>query len=114
LRRFGRKLLAPFERAKYRVRRPQWTVLHGPDEGLIRRAALLRCWDLGERLAFELDAQQQRPTLRLRSPDGKITFEGSRAARELISLLPGLWWLWPVGMFPGAGRLAAMILRQRV
>jgi hypothetical protein len=114
VRRLGRKLAAPFERVKYRVRRPPWTVVHGRDEGMIRRAALLRCWDLGERLAFELDHEREREALLLRSPDGKITLEGSRAARELISLFPGLWWLWPIGMFPGVGRLAAAILRQRV
>lgn len=114
MRRFGRLLIAPFERAKYRVRRPSWTVVHGLDDAMIRRAALLRCWDLGERLAFELDRDRQSPALLLRSPDGKQTYEGSRAARELISLFPGLWWLWPIGMFPGVGRLAATILRQRV
>lgn len=112
--RFGRTLIAPFERAKYRVRRPAWTVVHGPEEGMIRRAALLRCWDLGERLEFELDEQRTSAALLLRSPDGKHSFEGVRAARELISLFPGLWWLWPIGMFPGVGRVAAAILRQRV
>lgn len=112
LRRFGRRLIAPIERARYRVRRPQWTVVHGPKEAAIRRTALLRCWDLGERLRFELDPDREGALLHLRSPDG-TTFEGSRAGRELISLLPGLWWMWPTGMFPGAGRFAVAILRQR-
>ncbi|HLT37241.1 MAG TPA: HTTM domain-containing protein [Enhygromyxa sp.] len=114
LKRFGQLLIAPLERARYRVRRPAWTVVHGLDAGMIRRAALLRCWDLGERLQFELDRDRQSSALLLRSPDGNLTYEGSRAARELISLFPGLWWLWPIGMFPGVGRLAAAILRQRV
>lgn len=113
LRRLGRRLLAPFDRAKHRVRRPVFTILHGPQEPVIRRVALLRCWDLGERLAFELDPQREAPALCLRSPSGEL-FHGSRAARELISLFPGLWWLWPISMFPGAGRVAAAILRQRV
>jgi hypothetical protein len=112
-RRFGRRLIAPAERAKYRVRRPTWTVVHGLDEGMIRRAALLRCWDLGERLAFELDPERTSATLSLRAPDGETRFEGARAGRVLISLFPGLWWLWPVSMFPGIGRIAAAILRQR-
>ncbi|HVH98555.1 MAG TPA: HTTM domain-containing protein [Enhygromyxa sp.] len=112
--RLGRLLIAPLERVNHRVRRPPWTVVHGPDEAAIRRAALLRCWDLGERLNYELDAEAGHPRLRLRSPDGKVELEGSRAARELISLFPGLWWLWPIGMFPGIGRLAAAILRQRI
>lgn len=113
LRRFARLLIAPFERGKYRVRRPPWTIVHGLDEAMIRRAALLRCWDLGERLDFELDHARPSPVLLLRSPDGKL-YEGPRAARELISLFPGLWWLWPIGMFPGVDRIAAVILRQRV
>lgn len=114
LRRVGRRLVAPFERAKYRVRRPAWVCVHGPSEAAVRRVALLRCWDLGERLSFELDPDRPSEALLLRSPDGKTSFAGARAGRELISLLPGLWWLWPLGMFPGMGRIATMILRQRV
>jgi uncharacterized membrane protein YphA (DoxX/SURF4 family) len=112
LRRFGRRLIAPFERAKYRVRRPAYTVIHAPGEAAIRRAALLRCWDLGGRIAFEVDPERRSGVLKLRTPDGKTTFEGARAGRELIALFPGLWWLWPIGMFPGVGRLATLILRQ--
>src|SRR5690606_4325493 len=104
----------PLEPARYRVRRPAWTVVHGLDEWVVRRAALLRGWDLGERLQFEGDRDRQSSALLRRSPDGNLSYEGSRAARELISLFPGLWWLWPIGMFPGVGRLAAAILRQRV
>jgi hypothetical protein len=111
--RFARLLIAPIERARYRVRRPAWTVIHGLDDTAIRRAALLRCWDLGSRLEFELDRERRSDALSLRSPKGTV-FEGSRAARELISLFPGLWWLWPIGMFPGVDRIAAAILRQRV
>ncbi|PRQ08242.1 HTTM domain-containing protein [Enhygromyxa salina] len=114
LRRFGRLLIAPFERAKYRVRRPAWVCIHGPSEAAIRRVALLRCWDLGERINFELDPDRTSEVLLLHSPDRKHSFEGGRAARELISLFPGLWWLWPLSMFPGIGRGVAMILRQRV
>ncbi len=118
LRRVGRKLIAPFERAKYRVRKPPWVVLHGPSEAAVRRAALLRCWDVGSRLDYqlsgELDPQRTNEVLVLRSPDGKIQHVGARAGRELISLFPVLWWLWPISMFPGVGRLATMILRQRV
>jgi uncharacterized membrane protein YphA (DoxX/SURF4 family) len=113
LRRVGAYLLAPVRRARHRVRRSPWTVVHGSSEAEIRRVALLRCWDLGERLHFELDEQREGERLTLRSSEG-VTLEGSRAARELISLFPGLWWLWPINMFPGVGRLAAAILRQRV
>jgi len=67
---------------------------------------------------FELDhaetGAKTGDTLSLRSPDGKTLHVGARAGQELISLLPGLWWLWPISMFPGVGRLATLILRQRV
>lgn len=108
-----RWLVAPFERARYRVPREPWVVLHSPEADAIRRAALLRCWDLGQRLRFELDdtATPQRP-LTLRAPTGQH-LEGAQAGRRLIALLPGLWWLWPISAFPGVGRLAAKILRQR-
>lgn len=112
LRRFGRKLAAPFERMRYRVAKPRWVVVHGPDEAAIRRAALLRCWDLGERLEYELDEARSSGVLLVRSPDGKHSFEGARAGRVLIWLFPGLWWLWPFNAIPGVGRLAAAILRQ--
>jgi len=101
---------APIQRARYRIKRPSWTVIHSPSEAAIRRAALLRCWDIGERLEYE--AGEAGEALVLRSPEGKRV-EGNAAGRELISLLPGLWWLWPIGMFPGMGRVAVAILHQK-
>ncbi|MCA9680922.1 MAG: HTTM domain-containing protein [Myxococcales bacterium] len=111
LRRFGRKLLAPFDRAVHRVRRDPWTVVHGPSDAAVRRAALLRCWDLGERLHFELDPDGGEQ-LTMVAPD-KTRYVGSQAGRELISLFPGLWLLWPISAFPGIGRVALAILRQK-
>lgn len=112
LRRVLRWLSAPFERIVYRVRPPQWIVVHAEGEAAVRRAALLRCWDLGERLDYELDPEQQGEALVLRAPDGK-RLVGNAAGRRLIVMLPGLWWLWPLNMIPGVGRLALMILHQR-
>ena len=104
-------VVAPIQRARYRVKRPTWTVVHGSEDAAIRRAALLRCWDIGERLEYE-QGEHSGERLMLRSPEGKV-LEGKAAGRELVALLPGLWWLWPIGMFPGVGRLALVILHQR-
>ena len=104
-------MTAPVQRARYRTKRPSWTLVHGASETAVRRAALLRCWDVGERLEYE-QGERSDERLVLRSPEGK-TIEGTDAGRELISQLPGLWWLWPINMFPGVGRLAVVILHQR-
>lgn len=111
-RRVLRWLIAPIERAQYRVNPPQWVVVHAEAEPAVRRAALLRCWDVGERLRYELDPELSGEALVLQSPEGK-RIVGRDAGRRLIALLPGLWWLWPFTMFPGAGRLALAILHQR-
>ncbi|GEM_PF-1164599 len=117
VRRIVRKLTAPLERAKYRIRKAPWVVVHGPSEGSIRRVALLRCWDLGERLDFELDTSVGADDLRLRlrTPDKDETMISGKhpVGRQLISLFPGLWWLWPISFVPGVGNLALAILRQR-
>jgi hypothetical protein len=111
-RRLLARLAAPYQRIVHRVRPQPWVVVHGPVELGIRRAALLRCWDLGERLDYQLDPGRTGEAIGLRDPEGKL-FTGATVGRELISLLPGLWWLWPISVFPGVGRLAMAILRQR-
>ncbi|WP_157595981.1 HTTM domain-containing protein [Plesiocystis pacifica] len=109
-----RLAIAPFERAVYRVERDPWVVVHGADDVDVRRVALLRCWDLGQRLRFELDEDRAKGApLTLRAPDGKSTLTGADAGAVLIPLFPGLWWLWPLSLVPGVGKLAVLILRQR-
>ncbi len=112
LARMRARLAAPWQRLNYRVRPKPWVVVHGPAELAIRRVALLRCWDLGERLEFELEPDRQGEAIALRDQQDKL-HTGPKIGRALISLLPGLWWLWPVSRFPGADRLALAILRQR-
>lgn len=106
------RLAAPWQRMTHRVKPPAWVVVHGPAESAVRRAALLRCWDLAERIDFELDPDRQAEGIALRDGAGKLV-SGPAIGRALISLLPGLWWLWPFSRFPGADRLALAILRQR-
>jgi hypothetical protein len=112
VRRVLARLGAPWQRMCFRVKPKPWVVVHGPAELAIRRAALIRCWDLAERIEFELDPDQAGEGVALRDQQGKL-HKGPRIGRALISLLPGLWWLWPFSPFPGADRLALAILRQR-
>ena len=79
-----------------RVERPSWTVLHGDDEASLRRAALLRCWDVSHRLRFESDPTMTGGKLRLRLPSGQRV-EGNEAAARLVAIFPGLWGLWLPG-----------------
>ena len=107
------RLAAPWQRMNHRVRPKPWVVVHGPAELAIRRAALLRCWDLAERIEFELDAEREGEGVAIRDQQGKL-HTGPQVGRALISLLPGLWWLWPIRWVPGVNRLALAILRQRL
>ncbi|MCA9662766.1 MAG: hypothetical protein KC486_30790 [Myxococcales bacterium] len=80
----------------------------------IRRAALLRCWDLGGRLEFV--AEEDDGGLRLVDPEGTAR-TGSDAGVALCRLFPGLWVLAPLTLIPGVrrgvGALVLVILRQR-
>ncbi|NVB37356.1 HTTM domain-containing protein [Pseudenhygromyxa sp. WMMC2535] len=102
--RLVRKLTGPLEWLRYRVQPDPWVVVHAGSEAAVRRAALLRCWDEGKRLDFELDADC-KDVLTLRSPSGEV-FEGRAAGDKLVPMLPGLWWLW--GLWVACGLLAAV------
>ena len=86
----------------------------------IRHVALLRCWDLGHRLAFEVDedddAEGQGP-LKLQIEGDKGVLTGAEAGRALIKIFPGLWPLRPFRWLPGVGpmlgKVALRILRQK-
>ena len=98
-------LRAPARRLGHREERPYFVVLHGGDDGSIRRVALLRCWDLAGRLRFEPaegDAEARR--LRLRAPDGSELVDGPAGAK-LCRLLPGLWIAAPWSLIPGLGSI---------
>lgn len=99
----GGWLRAPARRLRHREERPCFVVLHGDDEGSIRRAALLRCWDLAGRLRFEpAGGEAACDKLRLRTPGGRELVDG-RAGAKLCRLLPGLWIVAPLSLLPGLG-----------
>jgi hypothetical protein len=114
-RRWQRIVLAPIDRLRYRKPGAIYTVLHHPDDTSVRRAALLRCWDLGHRLRFEADEDVPQGSLQVRLPNGEVR-GGRFAGSALARVLPGLWWLRPFRHIPGlaksAGSVALRILRQ--
>lgn len=122
-------LLAPIDRLRYRAAPAPYVVHHHPGEHAVRRAALLRMWDLSGRLAFTADEAvapgqlcvvvPPRPRLserlaarlslgwlvpRLPAPAG-ARLVGARAGRALVRLLPGFWWMYPWCLVPGLSRL---------
>jgi hypothetical protein len=80
-----------------RAPRPTWVIVHGSDDHSVRRAALLRCWDVSHRLSFEADPGLTGGRLRVRTPHGELA-EGNVAAARLVAILPGLWGLWLPGL----------------
>src|SRR5690606_2086962 len=116
-RKWQRVLLARFDRLYFRKPGKTYTVLHHPDDASIRRAALLRCWDLGGRLEFVADESVEPQSLHVRI-DGEDTIRrGKQAAGDLARIMPALWWLRPLRHIPGlaspAGALALRLLDQR-
>lgn len=112
-----RLLLAPLDRLYYRLPGRSFTVLHHPGDASVRRAALLRVWDLGRRLEFAADDDVAPEQLCLRIEGEKNMRRGVDAAGALVKIFPGLWWARPFRVIPGLGGsvgwLALKILRQR-
>jgi hypothetical protein len=100
----------------YRAAPPPLVVLHHPGDASVRRAALLRVWDLGHRLEFQADPDVPSEHLMLRRPGDKTSRVGAQAGHALIRVLPGLWWMRGLRHVPGLstalGLLAMKILRQ--
>lgn len=111
-----RRLLAPLDRLLHRAPGKTYLICHHPDEASIRRAALLRPWDLGNRLRFIARREVPKGALRLEVEGGE-TLTRREAGAALTALFPGLWWLWPARLVPGlagpSGGLANRILGQR-
>jgi hypothetical protein len=85
----------------YRVAVPE-------DTKTLRRAALLRLWDLGERWSFERDDSLAPGTVRVQL--GGHDLSEDDVARALLRTIPGLWWLRPLGWLQPARALARRIV----
>jgi len=116
-RKWARVLLGPIDRLRFRLPGAPVVVLHHPGDASVRRAALLRLWDLGHRLEFQADPDVSPEHLLVRMPGEKTTRAGAKAGWALIRLMPGLWWMRGLRHIPGistvCGVMALKILRQR-
>lgn len=112
-----RILLSSVDRVFYRVPGRAYTILHHSHEPSVRRAAILRLWDLGHRLDFQADDSVPPGQLCLRIEGSQTVLRGAAAAAALTKVLPGLWWARPFRLIPGihgiVGALALKILRQK-
>lgn len=112
-----RAVLSVVDPLRYRKPRPPLVVLHHPGDASVRRAALLRVWDLGGCLEFHADDDVSPEHLLVRVPGETATRSGVRAGHALIRVLPGLWFMRGLRHVPGLstlfGGLALRILRQR-
>ena len=111
---------AGLDRLVYRRPGRRYTIIHRDNDTAIRYAALLRCWDLGHRLAFEVDEDDDADgpgPLKLRIEGEKGVLTGAEAGRALIKIFPGLWPFRPFRALPVVGpmlgKAALRILRQK-
>ncbi len=115
--RWKRILLSPIDRLRFRTPKDPIVLLHNPDDASVRRAALVRVWDLGGRVEMRADADTRAEQLVLSLPGGAQPLTGHRAGHALIRVLPGLWWMRGLRHVPGLsvvfGNVALKILRQR-
>ena len=102
-------LLAPIDRLRYRKPPVPYTVCHATDDPSIRHAALLRMWDLSDRLAFSADPTVAPLRLCVETP-GLGRLYDANAGRALIRLLPGFWWMYPWCLIPGISRLCGWLV----
>jgi hypothetical protein len=102
-------LRAPIDRLRFRVPRPAYVVHHNPDEDSVRRAALLRVWDLGDRLRFVADDGLAPRRLCVEVPGVGLRCDAD-AGRALVTVLPGFWWMYPWCLLPGLSRLCGSLV----
>jgi len=112
--RFAVLLLGPIDACLHRRPGLKLVVHHHPDEASVRRAALLRLWDLGNTLSFVENDEVAPQTLHVRREGAGHMVSGNAAAAALTVVLPGLFWLRPFRRFDVTGLLARVILRQRI
>ena len=104
-------LLAPIDRLRYRTPPPPYIVLHNPGEDSVRHAALLRMWDLSDRLQFAADPAVAPRQLCVDIP-GRGRRTDAAAGRALVRLLPGFWWMYPWCLVPGLSQLCGLIVTR--
>ena len=98
----SRRLRPEGECRLYRIHYP-------PSEAGVRRAALLRWWDLGRRIRFVPDPDVAPDTLRLHVEGRGGPLEGPQAAAALIQIFPALWWLTPPAAIPPLQRWSGAV-----
>lgn len=103
-------ILEPLDRLRHRAPRPAYVVHHHPDDASVRRAALLRCWDLGGRVTFAEDPTTPPEALRVQVPGEPAPRDGAAAGRALVAILPGFWWMYPWCLAPGLRTLAGRVV----
>ncbi len=112
-----RVLLSPADRLIYRKAARVYTIHHNPDDASVRRASLLRSFDLGHHVAFAADESLPSGQIRLTIEGRNQTLAGKAIGRELIRIFPAFWLLRPFRIIPGLGDalggLVMKILRQR-
>ena len=95
----------------HRVPRPAYRIVHNPDLESVRRAALLRLWDLGERLEFTADPAVASRQLCVEVPDHGRRRD-AEAGRALVAVLPGFWWMYPWCLVPGLSRACGWLVQR--
>ena len=104
-RRWQALLLAPVDRLRHRIPRLPYTIHHNPAPDAVRRAALVRLWDLSDRVRFLADPSIPTHDLCVELPGGTGLRRGSEAGRALLPVLPGFWWMYPWCLLPGLSSL---------
>lgn len=102
-------LLAPIDRLRFRAPRPPYVIHHNPGEDSVRRAALLRMWDLGDRLQFQPDDSVAPLRLCVSLPGAPRRCDAD-AGRALVAVLPGFWWMYPWCLIPGVSRVCGWVV----
>ena len=108
-RRWKNVLFAPIDRLRHRVPRTPHVVHHHPDDPSVRRAALLRLWDVAGRLQFVADESVAPGRLCVTAPHRGLLCDAD-AGRALVPLMPGFWWMYPWCLLPGLSRLCGRLV----
>ena len=78
----------------------------------VRRAALVRLWDLSDRVRFLADPSIPTHDLCVELPGGTGLRRGSEAGRALLPVLPGFWWMYPWCLLPGLSSLCGWLVAR--